>query len=384
MTVTSSGSRRAPWHWIVLGVAASAILSCGPGRTYVVSELIVDRVGWDTVSVDVSFLRADGRPAVVSPAISVTAFASDFDTLYAGSSTRIPIPDERLYGSEPLLVEVCGRFPDGQVCEQRGLLASPKRILVEEEISYPEDGDFDRVAYELGFVVERQRFGDQSGERIRKGSAVTSYLMTYVGDAPTTGELRIPVRGRRARFNLARLANYRDFSYHLRSSLMERSEATVRFDIYASIGGESHLVASADRVLRSKSRRVREMESGDFAEEAMVALLDHLHAFGARSRPYVYMKSWDYDDSERRYRIELDVLWRKSFLGSRWYELRGVLEVGEDGRDAVFRAVEGNRRARSEWLDRVDGTSLRLGDLSAGTTAADVGRTVASNPVQSN
>ncbi len=343
--------------------ASLGLAACRPSP-YAVSDISLNRSGWDSVRVNVSFSRVNlfGRTTPVDqPALTLHLFDHNFDTLYSGAELALPVPDASLASEEPLLVEVCGRFSRIQVCEQKGFLASPKRISARHEIDYPENGDVEQGAYSVHLTVERPVWEQEVWEEI-DSREVTGYWLAYVDGHEDEG-VRIPVRRSRGRFNLARLDNYRDFNYYLRSALMEQNEARVRFDLYAGLGAGEARVANDEKIIRKKAREIRELEAGYFVEQAAGEILRRLTSFLGPSRTYVYLDSWQFIESERRYHIEMEITWGSTFFRQRWYRLSGILEVGEDGSEALFRRRRSNDRGSDRWRDRVDGDVLRLRSL---------------------
>ncbi len=345
-------------------VTLISVTSCSQHAPYAVSELNVNRSNWDTVRVEVAFARLSvlgSATPVPRPPVTVYLFDSAFDTLYSGSDLTVPVPDRTQGNGEPLLVEVCGHFDRLDVCEQRGLLASPKRIRASHDLQYPRGGDVEQGEYSVDFVVERMAWQDTLWQEVEP-SAVTGYWRVYV-DGHEEESVRIPMTRKRSRFNLSGLDNYRDFSYYLRSALLERNEALVRFDLYAGFGGDETRVADAESVIRKKPREIREQEAGYFVEQASVEILRRLTSFFGPSRTYVYLDSWQFVESERQYLIEMEITWGSTFLRRRWYRISGILEVSEDGSDARFRLRRANDRGADRWRDRVDGDELRLRPL---------------------
>ncbi len=349
---------------VFLFLIAAVLAGCGQ-PSYTVTGLAVERAGWDSVRVDAGFSRQNllgPSTAVNPPSVTVVLLGSKSDTLYAGPSFSFLVPDASLGNREPLLVEVCGHFEGQEVCEQSGFLASPKRITAQQDIDYPQNGDMDRGEFVTAFVVERQIWESEEWEEIERGRDVTGFLLAYVDGHQDEG-VRIPLGRQRGHFNLARLDNYRDFRYYLRSSLLERNEATVRFDLYAGLGGDEQVVVGDEKVIRKKAREIRELEAGFFVEQAADRLLDRLSAFFGPSRTYVYLDSWQFIEGERRYAIEMELVWSSSFFRQRWYRVAGVLQVLEDGSSAVFRRTRANDRGEERWDDRIDGEEVSLGVL---------------------
>ncbi len=352
------------YSYLLLGLPL-ILGACRIDGGYSVAELALERDSWDSVTVSVAFDHSGalgGRVDAVPDGFAVNLYNSSFDTLYAGSHTTLAVPDAALLDSEALLVEVCGRFGRSDVCEQKGLRASPKRIRVRQRIDYPQNGDIERGNYDFDFVVERQMWNSEEWETIDRSGDVRGFVLAYVDGFEEEG-VRIPFGRKAGRFNLARLDNFRDFRYYLRSKLLEDNEARVRFAVYAGLGGDEVRVADDEKIIRKKAREVRELEAGFFVEQAAGEVLGRLTSFFGPSRSYVYLDSWQFVDGERRYTIDLEITWSSSLFRQRWYRISGTLQVDEDGRNASFLRTRGNERGIERWRDRIDGNLLGLGDL---------------------
>ncbi len=341
------------------------LLGCQTGNRYAVSELDLVRSGWDSITVAVSFKEVglmSSVPAVPASPPTIMLLNSDFDTLYVGHETSFAVPDRSLGNAEAMLVEVCGKLDNGDVCEQEGFLASPKRVSVDHSIDYPQDGDIERGRFNLEFVVERREWDGESWEEIDRGQSVTGFLHAFVDGHEDEG-VKIPFPHRSGRFNLARLDNYRDFRYYLRSKLLEENEARINFEVIGGLRGEEVRLAAAQKVVKKKAREIRELEAGYFVEQAAGRVLERLTSFFGPSRTYVYLDSWQFIEGERRYTVEIELTWSSSFFRQRWHRISGTLQVDEDGRNAAFHRSRANDSGRSRWEERVDGNVLQLGTL---------------------
>ena len=347
------------------GLVLLCVSGCRLGPRFAVSEFELDRADWDSLSVSVGFERSGlfvSAPVVPHEAPTITLFDSRFDTLYHGVESKLTVPDRSLGNGEPMLVEVCGRIMGRDVCEQKGFLASPKRITVKHVIDYPQGGDLERGRFSLEFVVERGRWDSEEWEVIDRGDDVTGFLHAYVDGFQEEG-VRIPFQRRSGGFNLARLDNYRDFRYYLRSKLLEENEARVYFEVFGGLRGEEVRLAADEKIVKKKAREVRELEAGYFVEQAADRILHRLTSFLGPSRTYVYLDSWQFIEGEHRYTIDIEITWASSFFRQHWHRISGTLQVDEDGRNAAFRRTRSNERGIDRWRDRVDGNVLDLGHL---------------------
>ncbi len=341
------------------------LLGCQTGSRFAVSELDLIRSSWDSITVSVAFKKVglmSSVPAVPATPPSIMLLDSNFDTLYVGHETTLFVPDRSLGNAEAMLVEVCGRLDDGDVCEQEGFLASPKRVSVEQSIDYPQDGDIERGRFSLDFIVERRQWDGDLWEEIDRGESVTGFLHAFVDGFEEEG-VRIPFQRRSGRFNLARLENYRDFRFYLRSKLLEENEARINFEVIGGLRGEEVRLAVDQKIVKKKAREVRELEAGYFVEQAAGRVLERLTSFFGPSRTYVYLDSWQFIEGERRYTVEIEITWSSSFFRQRWNRISGTLQVDEDGRNATFHRSRANENGRRRWEDRVDGNVLDLGTL---------------------
>jgi len=146
----------------VLGLAA-----CTGTPDFVVSEMEVRQLSWDSLSVRVAFEESSrlGAPAPVVPDSSwSTVFDAVFDTLYSGSESIIAISDENLADRETILIESCGSSRSRSACEQRSITVSPKAMEVEVNLDFPQNEAYDRGTYRLDYRLKRKVFGRESWE----------------------------------------------------------------------------------------------------------------------------------------------------------------------------------------------------------------------------
>ena len=360
------------WLWRVrapvwLLAAATVLSACGARTEYVVDNLTVERTGWDSLRVDVDFGRrtvVGGSLPVEADSVAVVLFDEGYDTLFTGGPGVVPVPDERLGDRERVMLEVCGSVKRRNICVQESLRASPKRLDVTQEITYPRQGDLEEGAYELAFQVQRREFDGEGWERI-ESHGVSGHLLAWVDDpkAKTEGAVRIPFQDSRGRFNLARQPNYKNFKYYLDSQLLDEDAAAVYFEVHAGLGSTPVRLSSTRKEVRRKNEDERELEVRYFAEQAAEMIIDELGSFLGTDRAYAYVEDWSYNTVSRSYEIELDVEWEGSAFDRGRHEIEGMLDVGEDGSSARYRLRDGNRRAIRKWRARTDGEVLMLGRL---------------------
>lgn len=263
------------------------------------------------------------------------------------------------------MIEVCGTVRRRQICVQESLRASPKRVSVAEEITYPRRGDFEEGSYDLDFRVERQTF-DGEGWELIESPAVQGYLLAWVDDpeAKERGSVRIPFDRPSGRFNLTRHVNYKNFKYYLDSQLMDHQAADVYFDVYAGMGQNKVHLTSTKKEVQRKSDDDREREVRYFAEQVAEMIIDELGSFPGGARAYAYVEEWSFNSIARTYEIEMEIEWDGPEFDRGHYEIEGEVDVDEDGSNARFRIEAGNRRAVRKWRDRTDGEVLMLGRLN--------------------
>lgn len=351
---------------LCLGLLAA--VGCESGPAYVVDQLALNRVGWDTLTVAVQFSqrRLFGRAEPLQPrTLSVYLFNAAYDTLYTGDGGTIPIADAALGDRERLMVEVCGAFDGGSVCEQHGVTASPKRLRVEHDIQYPEDAAFERGSYDLRFVLERQTYEADTWELLGPPDRISGYLLAYVGDQNDEA-VKVPFSHRKGRFILKGRPHYDDFQYHLKSTLMDAPQAPVHFEVYAELNGQSALrLASVEKRVRKKTDEERYLEVRHFAEQAAERVFEALDVDYLGRWARTYIGEWTFQPPTNTYQVEVEIIWRRGrFVFERSYELEGVLEVEENGANARFLRRDANGRARRRWESRIRGSQLSLGTLT--------------------
>ena len=345
-------------------LAAAWTTGCGARREFYVDRADIRQSGWDTLHVDVAYAwrAAIGRVHPLVPDTTVVqVFDEAYRLLYRGGPGAIPIPDASLGDRERLLVEVCGRLRGREICVQEQEWASPKRLGVDPDITYPISGDLDRGGYDLDFQIERRRFETDGWEPVDGAPQVGAYLLAWI-EGREDDAVKVPLQGRRGRFDLSRHDNYRDFRYHLDARLRAAREASVRFDLYAGVRGKAARLASVEKQVALKTDLERVDEVRFFAERATERLVETLGDDGGR-RPVAYVDGWAYQPVARVYRVEMDVVWSGSGRRSDRLEVAGTLEVGEDGAGARFILRRANPEARRRWDRRVGGEVLLLGAL---------------------
>ncbi len=367
--------RRQAYRRILLSIVVVTTLllaACGPRVEYRVSELVLERQSWDTLHVDVSFVRetAIGGATIFEPdTVMVMLFDENYDSLYTGAPGPVPVPDRRLGDGERLTIEACGSVISRRICIQDLLRASPKRIEVEGEIEYPLGSELTTGRYALAFDVERQLFESDHSDQWQPINEVdiSGYLRAWVEntEARQEGAVEVPFDQPHGSFDLSRRPNYRDFRYYLDSQLLDQDTAFVSFDVFAGLGGQATRLTSIRKEVFWKTDDEREEDVRYFAREGAERVVDELGSFLGGRRAVAYVDDWRYNTQQRIYRLDLEVRWEGSLFDRGRYALEGFLEVREDGRSASFEVTDANRRAERRWRRRVDGNVLQLGDLGS-------------------
>src|SRR5690606_36199993 len=133
-----------------------------------------------------------------------------FDTLFVGQDNLVVVPDQRLGDRERALVEACGFFGRHAVCNQQRIEASPKRLVVESKIEYPEEDDYDIGKYEFSFAAERKDFHSDDWHSIpMEGGYTTKLSVRVLGEQGVP--IEIPLRSNRGTFQLTNLPNNADY-----------------------------------------------------------------------------------------------------------------------------------------------------------------------------
>ncbi len=362
-------------HTSTLCVVLVLLLAgCGARREYVVSRFdVTHKAGWDTLRVQAAFAQRTvlGGDELLQPEVAtVSVFSSTYDTLFTttlalhpDSILLLPVPDRMLGDRAPILVEICGTFGRFSICEQGGMKASPKRLALRHDLTYPENSDVDRGRYDFQFTVERQRYGLTRWEPLGPPPHdVQGYLLAYVANERKDA-VRVPLNGPRGAFNLARHDGYQDFSYQLKSKMHDAQEADVRFEVFAGLDAAPTRLAAIKKQVRAKTDEEREDEVFYFAEGAAAQVVDSLSGFLGAGDALAFIDGWEFNPLMKKYRIEMEVVWRGGFFDRDRYELEGMLIVREDGSEPRFQAFGGNEDARRRWESKIEGKELRLKDL---------------------
>ena len=346
----------------ILLLAAFLVGGCQLRESYRVAQLLVHRQGWDSLRVDVQFQkrRWPGPAEPVAPdSLQILLLGARYDTLYLGNATAIPVPDARLGDRERLLLEVCGWFGRRSVCDQLGLNASPKRVVVAPEIVYPYQGTTARLYYRLHPRLERRRYDDEGWEPLPVRRVLQGYLLMGT-EADPRSRLRIPLRTWEGVVELASLPDFPDFRYTLQQQFRAGRPAVVTFEVYGGME-QPELLASLSKRLRPKTEAERKEEVAHFVSEALRQVVELLSG-----RPYpvwLRVESWSFNPLTLQYVAEVSARWREGGWFRPSSELFGVLTVSEDGTGATFRWVSGNRRAEERWRQQVGQETLRLAEL---------------------
>jgi hypothetical protein len=356
--------------------AALVASACGPSLPRV-DSLQVERSSWDSLVVVLHFdrdLSRDSGQADFPHRVEVTLFDAAYDTLYAGSDSVIFVPDGTLGSNEPILVEACGVFDSGMVCEQRSIHASPKRIITALELEYPSDAEMARGKYRLSPSVERTRFGTNQWEEIDAEIPGPMVATVRVLNTEDRG-IRIPVSPTSGRFDLSRASGYRDYHFFLRSAFRDAGEARVEFNVMAAYANGPLAVGSSVVTVTRKSEEDQVAEVSLLAEQAGRKVLRRLSGLTGAGRAFVFVNDWEYLPETRRYRAEIELHWRTRG-GRVWHELVGALEATDQGLGGHLELLRANPAARRRWRSEVRGEvmdldALNLGDPERGVPAPD-------------
>lgn len=325
-----------------------------------ISQLSLVHRSWDTLQVDVNFASKTAiggtRPAAADNR-SIVAFNASYDTLYVGADSVFALPDADLGNEEQLLVEVCGDVKQLRVCEQVITTSSPKRVSIDPEITYPlRQKDFEG-RYRLPFVVERMENEDWTP--VKPTESVAGHLKAYV-QGKEEGAIMLPFSEQRGEFNLARAGNYKDFKFYLDAALINADSVNVIFDVYVDMDGVADAVASVSRGIQVKSQQEHKQDVALYVERAADRLVDILSPFLRKKANTVYIDRWTHNKFKKMYSVEMEVEWRGALFNRSTYRVKGVLEAYENGEQATFRYVDGNRRGRQRWESRVRGEAVEL------------------------
>ena len=343
-------------------VLAPLMTGCRGRGGYEVYDFSLSRHSWEEAAISAEFVRAGmfgKRTPVMPDELSILVMNATYDTLFAGSALEFTLDDSSLGDREPVTVEVCARFSDQWICAQENLRASPKRVSLVEQFRYPLDDTHDRGQFEFDVAVERAVFEGEGWEPIDVTDGVSGFIDVFVGSAPED-RIRIPFSASRGRFDLRRFDNYNDFRYRLDSELMDNQEASVQYEIFAGLEGAVQLVASGQRVVSAVTYEHRLANVEGFVRQVAQRLVQELSSFFGGRRLQSTIDAWHFDHEEREYRIDMHFQWRGSFFDSRSYRLEGELRVAEDGSDAVFVMLDGDRVGIERWNDRFDEEEVRF------------------------
>ena len=346
--------------WLAAGFVGLGCSSRGPA----VDSFEVFRPGWDSAEVAIRFVDRSwfGSGREVNPdSVRFVLFSSVYDTLYAGADPSFVIDDRRLSNEEALLLEACGVFGNGSVCEQKGLEASPKRVRAFLRVRFPNETDGTVAAWVVRPLVERQRLGTLEWESL-EGAEVPDLSALVEVDRGEGTPLRFALSGTDGKVDLALLDGYPEFRYDLRSAQRDSSLALVRFSVVATYGSIEKPAGSTLLTVRSLPEEEQLREISILVESAARILVERLFDPGASARAFVFVNEWEYDAERAQYVAEIEVHRRQGLFG-RWDEATGRLWVGIDGSRPVFRLEDARESVRNQWRVIAPGDSLSLPSL---------------------
>lgn len=356
--------RRALPLVVALGLIA---LGCSSRPEVVVSTLDAAHRGWDTLHVEVTFTRqaflSDDEP--VQPLEhTLVVFDAAYDTLYAGSSFRISVPDAELGDRERLVVEVCGTFPHQTVCEQTSIAASPKRLHLNPDVAYPGE-PLHHGWLRLSPHVERQRFDDDTWESITRRRPLHGRLLVYLASEREQPPIVVPLVADSIPFDLRRHPHFDAFETATTAAMKREDSLRVHFDVFAGLdAADVQKKASIVRTIFVDTRKERTRQVRRFTEEASLRILRHLSTTWDRRSTAAYVDRWSYNETSATYVIAMEITWKQGgFFGSR-HSLKGVLEVRSDGTGARFQHTNGDPRTERRWRRRIGRAELDLAQLA--------------------
>jgi len=355
---------------IILIFLLGSLVSCTNSPDFHVSSVHVRQTAWDSVKVTVLFEESDlfGKRTPIVPDESwITIYNASYDTLFVGSESWLPLPDIELGDNEEILIEGCGLSNSRRACEQRSIRASPKKMEVSSAITFPVNEAYDRGTYRFDYTIFRQNYGGESWTRIRPQNQPETYLKAFVrGHASDAVE--IPVRRTRNRFNISRFSHYRDFRFHIRSSMMDSDSAQVDFALYSLLGEEPALISQDSVVIRPKSQAERLDELAQLVELAGGDILGRLKGFFGLKKAYVFINDWSYQPLTKLYVAEIELHWQSGYQ-SEWYDMVGTLRIKSDGTAGQYEWQQGSRTAERRWFSEIDGRTIQFDSLRS-----DVGK----------
>ena len=345
----------------LLSLCMIAMLGCGAREEIVISSLSLEQSTWDSLRVSVSFARRTvlGKDTPVqADSLLVVGYNALYDTLFVGKDSVLTLDDANLGNRERILLEICGQVRSITVCDQSGIEASPKRITLSPEISYPYRDRVYQGSYKLPFIVERQEFNNQeeSWEQIARSETIAGFIQAYV-EGEKEESIQFPFSKKQGAFNLTHYPNYQEFKYLLDSKLYDFNEASVQFDVFVDINGFSDTVGSISKKIAPKSDEEQQVDVAQLAKLAAEQIVDRLSPYLNDRRNVVFIDSWDYNIFKKKYTIEMEVEWEGRQFTRQQHSLQGTLEVFEPDQRSNFRLKETNRRTRRLW-DRITQTAL--------------------------
>lgn len=283
------------------------------------------RAGWDTLYV---------QPTVSGgtvDSVAVLVFAGRDTVLDGGARGAGPLlvrlPDAQLPSDSSFLVEVCAfAAQHAPACAQDALRSSPKRFRSRLDVTYPANGDPDRLAYTLAWRVERLRAHGDGYETLLGRTPGNARLRIAVDEAADAAALDVPLRYAAGTVALPGQRGYDGFWLALNDRFFYGDTARVRVELRAG----SVALAADTLVLAPRSRAERVADVQALAD----AFARTLARYRAGTAPEATGVRWRYDRIQQHYVVELTAGWRDSTGSPK--RLKGRLTVAADGGNARF------------------------------------------------
>lgn len=290
-----------------------------------------------------------GSRSIADPdSVVLTIFRASYDTLYTGNPGLIVVDDAALLSRERLLIELCGFHHAGTGCDQRAVSASPKRMSARTDINYPTgESGYGRGAYTLEYDMERQAYGTNSWEPVRRPGRVETVLSVHV-DGTDSPAVQVPVTRGSNRLMLERREFFRELRYDIQSHILDTDSALVLIDLEARLGQELEHVRRDSVLVRSKSILERREELTRLVEDAGEQVLDRMMGRFGSARAYVFINDWTYEALDRTYVATMELHWQDGRRRN-WSDITAQLSIRFDGTRGHMTLIRSSELALERW-----------------------------------
>ncbi len=204
-----------------------------------IQKLEINRINWDKLEIipDYTLDVVSADFGVTSKIIEeITVFDTNGKAIYETANDHsISLPDAELGSNESITIQYCLIKAKEKVCEETKIKASPKRLSIDPEITYPFNNRIFLGNFNLNGKISRQVFGqDEQFELVETtmgGIEASLKLRPKGSDVSVT----VPVKGNSGKFDLSQVEFYQEFKQQIQQLIYDE-KITFDYEVIATLG----------------------------------------------------------------------------------------------------------------------------------------------------